>query len=107
MHRIVALVLVLGIAAPATALAGRKLADTPELPSADRIDPWIRARFGAIASVDLRVCTASDGHVVSVDLLRGSSLPAFDRAVVTDVKAWQFEPGPASCARTTVMYHTR
>jgi TonB family protein len=78
------------LAISSTALAGPKLAERPELRSADRIAPWIRDRVGLTAKAELQVCAAADGHVTSVRLVRGSGYDAFDRAVMTDVRGWQY-----------------
>src|SRR5207249_11693871 len=97
---------ILGISTTAFA-AGPKLAQAPELRSADRIAPWIRDRVGSTASVDLRICVATDGHVASASLLRGSGYVAFDRAVMTDVTDWRYAPTEVPrCTRTKVAYHT-
>ena len=66
------------------------VAHNPRLPSADRIYKVIREELGPIASVDVRMCIAPDGHVQAVNLVRGSSLAAFDEAVLRDVADWQF-----------------
>lgn len=65
-------------------------AQNPQLPSADRMHKVIRSELGAVASVDVRLCIAPDGHVQAVNLVRGSSLAAFDEAVLHDVADWQF-----------------
>src|SRR2546430_15455777 len=80
-----------------------------DLPSADRISPWIRDRIGGnTARVDMRVCRAADGHVSSVILLRRSADPAFDRAVMNDVVTWRYEAASAPrCERTHGEYHMR
>jgi TonB family protein len=78
-----------------------------ELPSADRIAPWIRAHVGDRVSDQVRVCVATDGHVTSVRLVRPSSYSAFDNAVVTDVAQWKFAPvAEPRCMVRTVEYDT-
>ena len=101
------LVTVLTLVAPAAAFAAPKPAE-PSMPSADRISPWIKDRVGDVAAVDMRVCVATDGHVMSVKLLQGSSFDAFDRAALKDVAEWKYEPKHVPlCTRTHVEYHTR
>jgi TonB family protein len=84
------LAIAVALALPSTAFAGPKLAEQPTLRSADRIAPWIRDRVGMTAKADLQVCAATDGHVTSVKIVRGSGYDAFDRAVMTDVRDWQY-----------------
>ena len=103
-HLVVALTLV----APAAAFASPKLAQPAELPSADRIAPWIKDRIGDTARVDVRVCLAADGRVTSVKLLKTSSYDAFDRAAMKDVASWRYEPNALPrCTPTHVEYHAR
>ncbi len=98
---------ILGISTVAGATSPH-LAQTPELRSADRIAPWIRDRIGATASVDLRICVATDGHVLSANLLRGSGYEAFDHAVMTDVTSWRYAATDVPrCTRTTIEYRAR
>jgi TonB family protein len=78
------------LAISSTAFAGPRLTEAPALPSADRIAPWIRDRVGLTAKAELQVCAARDGHVTSVKLVRGSGYDAFDRAVMTDIRDWQY-----------------
>ncbi len=83
----------------------------PRLPSADRIAPRIRTLLGETASADVHLCVAPAGNVTSVALARGSTMPAFDHAMMNDVTAWQFaaQPGPATvrtCERFTISYRT-
>ena len=73
-----------------SAFAGPKLAEAPATQHADRLAPWIRDRVGLTAKADLRVCAATDGHVTSVTLVHGSGYEPFDRAVMTDVRDWQY-----------------
>lgn len=111
------LALALGLAAgalPATAHAGPSHASAPRLtvqpalPSADRIQTWIRDRIGDEASTELRVCVAGDGHVTSVRVLHPSSYAPFDRAVVKDVRAWRFAAaGVPRCLPATIVYQAR
>ena len=82
----------------------------PRLPRADRLSTQIRAELGETASLEVRLCVAPQGTVASVEVLRGSSLEAFDQSVIADAMSWQFEalPGPASvktCERATITYH--
>lgn len=78
------------IALASSADAGPRLAEPAVLHHADRLMPQIRDRVGLTAKADVRVCAAADGHVTSVTLVHGSGYEAFDRAVLTDVRAWQF-----------------
>ena len=103
-HLVVAITLV----APAVAFAGPKLAEEPQLPSADRLAPWIKDRVGNKVAVDMRVCLAADGHVSSVTLIKGSTYGAFDRAAMKDVASWRYEPKAIPrCMPTHVEYHAR
>jgi len=82
----------------------------PRLPRADRLATQIRSALGDSASLEVRLCVAPQGTVASVEVLRGSSLAAFDQSVIADAMSWQFEalPGPASvktCERATITYH--
>ncbi len=96
--------LALGISS--TAGATPRLAQEPELHRADRLQPYVRDRIGTIAKVDLRVCVAADGHVRSVNLLHGTKLPQFDRAVMTDVTDWRYtKDSIPRCVIETVEYH--
>ncbi len=81
----------------------------PQLPSADRIAPRIHHVLGDTASAAIHLCVSPSGKVASVKLERSSDLPAFDRAMMNDVAAWQFAamPGPdsvKSCERLTISY---
>ncbi len=81
----------------------------PRLPSADRVAHQIRAELGDSASIDVKLCVAPEGRVSSVEVLRGSALPAFEKAVIADAMTWQFSalPGPDSvrtCAKATITY---
>ena len=81
----------------------------PLLPSADRIARVIDARLDGEARVDVHYCVSPAGKVVEAKLERGSSLEAFDQAVITDIVGWQFEtqPGPANvrtCESATIVY---
>lgn len=81
----------------------------PLLPSADRISRVIEARLGTEAMVDVRYCVSPQGRVTEAKLERGSSLDAFDQAVMSDIVTWQFtaQPGPESlrtCELATVVY---
>jgi TonB family protein len=81
----------------------------PRLPSADRLAHVIDARLGTEASVDVRFCVTPAGRLASATLERGSTLAAFDDAVLNDVRDWQFaaQPGPETvktCEIATVVY---
>jgi hypothetical protein len=81
----------------------------PKLPSVDRIAYQVHREFGSSASTDLRLCVHPNGEVASVLLIGGSSLPAFDLAVVDDAAEWKFTklPGPSSlerCEKAKVVY---
>jgi len=77
-------------------------AKNPQLPSANRMHRVIKSELGGVASVDLRLCIAPDGHVQGLSLVRGSSLAEFDAAVLHDAVDWQFSgrPGTSSFAST-------
>lgn len=97
-------------ALPAAAFAGPahqpRLVTQPELPSADRIKTWIRDRIGDEATTKVQLCLATDGHVSSARVLRGSAYPPFDRAVMHDVLAWRFAAaGAPRCMPATIVYH--
>lgn len=82
----------------------------PRLPRADRIAHVIAARLGAEASVDVRFCVTPGGRIASATLDRGSSLPAFDAAVLDDLATWRFAPEPgadttSACRLATIVYH--
>jgi TonB family protein len=81
----------------------------PQLPSADRLAHVIDARLGERASVDVRFCVTPAGHVTKATLERGSTMPSFDDAVMSDVVNWQFasQPGPETvqtCETATIVY---
>jgi hypothetical protein len=71
-------------------------ARNPQLPSADRLSSTIRSGLGEVASADIRLCVRPDGRVQAVDLVRGSSVAAFDEAVLRDAAEWQFSDMPGS-----------
>jgi len=77
-------------------------AKNPQLPSANRMHRVIQSELGGVASVDVRLCIAPDGHVQGLSLVRGSSLAEFDAAVLHDAVDWQFSgrPGTSSFAST-------
>jgi hypothetical protein len=77
-------------------------AKNPQLPSANRMHKAIKQDLGGVASVDIRLCIAPDGHVQGVSLVRGSSLAEFDVAVLRDAVDWQFagQPGTSTFAST-------
>lgn len=81
----------------------------PRLPRADRVAHQIRAELGDAASIEVRLCVAAEGRVRSVEVLRGSTMAAFDESVIADAMQWQFAalPGPSSahtCERATITY---
>jgi TonB family protein len=81
----------------------------PMLPSADHIARIVESRLGAEARVDVHYCVSPAGRVTEAKLERGSSLDAFDQAVMADIVQWQFaaQPGPdtlRTCERATVVY---
>src|SRR5262249_19087796 len=71
-------------------------ARNPRLPSADRLTHVIWSKLAGVASVDVHLCVAPDGHVQGLSVIRGSSLEAFDAAVKNDVADWQFSGMPGS-----------
>jgi hypothetical protein len=71
-------------------------AKNPQLPSANRMYKVIKSELGGVASVDIRLCIAPDGHVQGVSLVRGSSLAEFDSAVLRDAVDWQFAGRPGT-----------
>ena len=77
-------------------------AKNPQLPSANRMHGVILSELGGVASVDVRLCIAPDGHVQGLSLVRGSSLREFDAAVLHDAVDWQFSgrPGTSTFAST-------
>lgn len=98
---------ILGISTVAGATSPH-LAQTPELRSADRISPWILSRIGTTATVDLRICVATDGHVLTTSLVHSSGYDAFDHAVMTDVTSWRYAATDVPrCVRTTIEYRAR
>jgi TonB family protein len=79
------------------------------LPTADRIANQIRDELGTAPSVEAELCVTPAGRVASASLVRGTTMPAFDQAVLRDAASWQFDalPGPATlktCQRTTITY---
>ncbi len=71
-----------------------------QLPSADRIVHRIRADVGDVASADINLCIAPDGHVLGVLLVRSSSSPALDGAILKDAPQWQFSELHGASSRT-------
>jgi hypothetical protein len=71
-------------------------ANSPRLPTADRMSRVIKSELGPVASADIKVCVRPDGHVQTVELVRGSSLAAFDQAVLHDTAEWRFSGLPGS-----------
>lgn len=81
----------------------------PKLPSADLIARQVREEIGDVASADVRLCVTPDGKVQNVQLVRGTALAEFNRALVHDIAEWQFSgsAGWASvenCQVTTINY---
>lgn len=81
----------------------------PRLPAADRVAHQIRAELGDVASIEVRLCVAAEGRVTSVEVVRSSTMPTFDRSVIADAMQWKFAalPGPTSartCERATITY---
>src|SRR5262247_27627 len=60
------------------------IAKIPQLPTASRMHRVIESELGGVASVDVRLCIAPDGHVQGLSLVRGSTLAEFDAAVLHD-----------------------
>jgi TonB family protein len=83
----------------------------PRLPDADRQLTEIREEAGDIVSALVNFCVAPDGHVERVKLLRRSSSPAFDMAVMRDLSDWEFTgeapaaSRPETCETATISYH--
>ena len=75
-------------------------AHNPQLPSVDQISGESRTGLGEVASADVDLCIAPDGHVQGLKLVRGSSNTAFDQAVLRDMQEWQFATTFASNLRT-------
>jgi TonB family protein len=86
------------------------VAKNPQLPSADRMSRLIASEFDEVASADVRLCVAPDGHVEAVQLVRGSSIAEFDAAVLHDMTEWQFSGSSGSrmaaraCEVATITY---
>lgn len=72
------------------------MARNPRLPSADRLGHVILSKLDGVASVEVHLCVAPDGHVQGLSVVRGSSLADFDAAVKNDVADWQFSGMPGS-----------
>ena len=90
------------------AVVGSLKAVNPRLPSADRNSSKIRAEVGDMVTADLDVCVAADGHVLGVLLVKSSSSPIFDGALLKDAPLWQFSEAPGSsrtCDKATVTYN--
>src|SRR5262245_26266980 len=92
---------------PTTRLARVPIA--PETPNTDRLANQIRHVLGSEAVTEIKLCVRPSGKTVSVELVGGSALPAFDQAVVRDALAWQFAaiPGPdsvQSCELVAITY---
>ena len=94
----------------AVSAAALPKAVNPRLPSADRNSTKIRAEIGDTATADLDVCIAADGHVLGVLLVKSSSSPTFDGALLKDAPQWQFSEAPGSsrtCDKATITYNVR
>jgi TonB family protein len=81
----------------------------PRLPSVDRMAAQVREQLGTAPAVEAELCVTPIGRVASAAVVRGTTMPAFDQAVLRDVASWQFDalPGPATlktCQRTTITY---
>jgi hypothetical protein len=72
------------------------MAKDPRLPSADRLSHVILSKLDGVASVEVHLCVAPDGHVQGLSVVRGSSIADFDAAVKNDVADWQFSGMPGS-----------
>ena len=77
---------------PATRIARVPIA--PETPDTDRLANQIRHVLGSQAVAEVKLCVRPSGRTVSVELVGGSALPAFDQAVVRDALPWQFAAIP-------------
>ncbi|HEU0036647.1 MAG TPA: hypothetical protein VFQ53_38805 [Kofleriaceae bacterium] len=97
------------------AILTQRRAIDPELPSADRIAHQIRARLGDHVTAELELCIGATGTVHRVALVRGTSLPKLDEAILRDATAWQFASLPGktastslqTCQRATLAYRVR
>jgi hypothetical protein len=72
------------------------VARNPRLPSADHLSHVIWSKLDGVASVEVQMCVAPDGHVQTLSVVRGSSLADFDAAVKHDASDWQFSGMPGS-----------
>jgi protein TonB len=64
--------------------------------------PREAARSGVTGEVTVEISIAANGSVSDVRVIRAQPRGQFDRAVLTTVRGWQFEPmdGPATLTRT-------
>ena len=64
--------------------------------------PREAARSGVTGEVTVEISIAANGTVTDVRVIRAQPRGQFDRAVLTTVRGWQFEPmdGPATLTRT-------
>ena len=64
--------------------------------------PREAARSGVTGEVTVEIVVAANGNVSDVRVLRSQPRGTFDRAVITTVRGWQFEPmaAPATLTRT-------
>lgn len=64
--------------------------------------PREAARSGVTGEVTVEISIAANGSVTDVRVIRAQPRGQFDRAVLTTVRGWQFEPmsGPATLTRT-------
>jgi hypothetical protein len=81
----------------------------PRLPSADLMARQVREEIGDVASADVRLCVTPAGKVQDVQLVRGTALAEFNRALVHDIADWQFSgsagsTGANNCQVTTINY---
>ena len=81
------------------------------LPGVDKIGGEVRGALGKRATAELDLCVSTTGQVTKARLVTGSTLAAFDAALLRDVAEWRFAamPGPstlATCERTRVTYET-
>lgn len=64
--------------------------------------PREAARSGVTGEVTVEISIAANGTVTDVRVIRAQPRGQFDRAVLTTVRGWQFEPmdRPATLTRT-------
>jgi TonB family protein len=91
-------------ASPTEVSSAFPVVNDPRLPSADQMSRVILDELGPVASAEVRVCVAADGHVQEVNLVRSSSLVQFDRALLRDMTDWQFSGTPGSSALASTLH---